>query len=108
MKTWTFLLATLLSCSALAADEMPTFRLDMKDGKLTPARITVPAGKKFRLEVVNSGRTPAEFESTPLRKEKVLGPGAQSALVFQPLSAGEYKFFDEFHQVTGQGVIVAK
>ncbi|WP_230370138.1 cupredoxin domain-containing protein [Paludibacterium denitrificans] len=103
MKTWTFLLATLLSCSATAADDMPTFRLDMKDGKLTLTRITVPALK----EVSPGGgelrpNASTEFESTPLRKEKVLGPGAQSALVFQPLSAGEYKFFDEFHQVTGR------
>ncbi|WP_374420445.1 cupredoxin domain-containing protein [Chromobacterium sp.] len=99
--------ACLLSMSAIA-DEMPVFKLVMKDGVFTPARLVVPAGKKFKVEVINAGKTPAEFESTPLRKEKVLGPGAESFLVFQPLSPGEYKFFDEFHMKTGQGVIVAK
>ena len=49
-----------------------------------------------------------EFESTQLRKEKVLAPGEQSSVVIQPLTPGEYKFFDEFHMNTAQGVIVAK
>ncbi|MCD4484786.1 cupredoxin domain-containing protein [Chromobacterium vaccinii] len=101
------LLAGLLSSPAFAED-MPVFKLQMKDGQLIPARLVVPANKKFKIEVMNTGKTPAEFESTPLRKEKVLGPGAESFLVFQPLAPGEYKFFDEFHMKTGQGVIVAK
>ncbi|KUM02028.1 cupredoxin domain-containing protein [Chromobacterium subtsugae] len=101
------LLAGLFSASALA-EEMPVFKLEIKDGYFKPARLVVPAGKKFKVDVMNTGKTPAEFESTPLRKEKVLGPGAESFLVFQPLSPGEYKFFDEFHMKTGQGVIVAK
>jgi len=43
-----------------------------------------------------------------LRKEKVLAPGADSFVVVAPLDAGEYRFFDDFHQSTAQGVIVAK
>jgi hypothetical protein len=42
-----------------------------------------------------------------LRKEKVLAPGGDSFVVIAPLSPGEYKFFDDFHQ-QAQGVIVAK
>ena len=83
--------ACLLSMSAIA-DEMPVFKLVMKDGVFTPARLVVPAGKKFKVEVINAGKTPAEFESTPLRKEKVLGPGAESFLVFQPLSPANTSF----------------
>ncbi|WP_199153409.1 cupredoxin domain-containing protein [Chromobacterium sp. ASV23] len=101
------LVATLLAAPVLA-DEIPVYKLQMKDGQLIPARLVVPAGKKFKIEVMNVGKTPAEFESITLRKEKVLGPGAESFLVFQPLSPGEYKFFDDFHPKTGQGVIVAK
>jgi hypothetical protein len=90
------------------ADDMPTFKLELKDGTLNPARIEVPANTKFRLEVYNVGTTPIEFESTQLRKEKVLAPGAHSSVVIQPLDPGEYKFFDEFHMSTAQGAIVAK
>lgn len=90
-----------------SADDMPTFRLELKDGKMSQTRIVVPANKRFKIEVVNRGKTPAEFESLPLRKEKVLAPGAESFVVIQSLSPGEYKFFDDFHP-SAQGVIVAK
>ncbi len=48
------------------------------------------------------------FESTELKKEKVLAPGVESFLVFAPLKPGSYRFFDEFHSDTGQGRIVAR
>lgn len=107
MKIAILLAASVLSVSAWAAD-MPTYQLEMKDGVLKPARLQVPANTKFRLEVRNSGKTPAEFESTQLRKEKVLAPGVTSSVVILPLTPGEYKFFDDFHMNTAQGVIVAK
>lgn len=91
---------------ALAAD-LPTFQLELADGKLTPTRIEVPAGQRIKIEVTNAGKGAAEFESVQLRKEKVLAPGAKSFVVIAPLSPGEYKFFDDFHQ-SAQGVIVAK
>ncbi|WP_213294541.1 cupredoxin domain-containing protein [Paraburkholderia sacchari] len=89
------------------AEELPTFKLEMADGKLNPARIEVPAGKRIKIEVHNIGKGAAEFESVQLRKEKVLAPGADSFVVIAPLDPGEYKFFDDFHQ-QAQGVIVAK
>lgn len=89
------------------AEDVPTFKLEMNDGKLNPARIEVPAGKRIKIEVRNTGKGAAEFESVQLRKEKVLAPGAESFVVIAPLDPGEYKFFDDFHQ-QAQGVIVAK
>jgi hypothetical protein len=102
-----FLLLSLAACTAYA-DDMPTYILELNDGALNPARIVVPADTKFRLQVHNTGNTPVEFESTQLRKEKVLAPGVKSSLVIQPLDKGEYKFFDEFHMATANGVIVAE
>ncbi len=101
-------LFALASVASLAhAEDLPTFKLDMNDGKLNPARIEVPAGKRIKIEVRNVGKGAAEFESVQLRKEKVLAPGADSFVVIAPLDPGEYKFFDDFHQ-QAQGVIVAK
>ncbi|MGH8845406.1 MAG: cupredoxin domain-containing protein, partial [Advenella sp.] len=48
-----------------------------------------------------------EFESLPLRKEKVLGPGLSSFLVFTISKPGEYPFFDDFHQSV-KGTLVVK
>lgn len=91
-----------------AADDMPTVQLLMKGGRLYPATIEVPANTKFRLEVRNDGPGAAEFESLELKKELVLAPGVTRTLVFQPLKPGSYRFFDEFHQESAQGQIVAK
>ncbi|WP_288410618.1 cupredoxin domain-containing protein, partial [uncultured Herbaspirillum sp.] len=53
-----------LSCLALAllglaaqvqASDLPTFKLEMQDGKLIPPRIEVPAGQRIKIEVHNTG-----------------------------------------------------
>jgi plastocyanin len=73
-----------------------------------PAVIEVPAGKRFRLQVSNQGKTAMEFESRELKQEKVIPPGGKATLTINALKAGEYKFVDEFHEKAGQGRIVAK
>ena len=100
--------ALFLTSTATAADDMPTFVLVIKDGRLIPVNLEVPANTKFRLEVRNEGTGAAEFESLELRKEVVLAPGIARKLVFHPLKPGSYKFFDEFHADTAQGLIIAK
>ncbi len=97
-----------LASTAALADDMPTIKLLMKDGRLYPETLEVPAMTRFRLEVKNEGPGAAEFESLELRKELVMAPGVTRSLVFHPMKPGSYKFFDDFHPATGQGVIVAK
>ena len=97
-----------LASTAAVADDMPTIKLLMKDGRLYPETLAVPANTRFRLEVKNEGPGAAEFESLELRKELVMAPGVTRSLVFHPMKPGSYKFFDDFHPATGQGVIVAK
>ena len=100
--------ATVGSAGLAIADDLPTFRLLMKDGRILPETLEVPAHTKFRLEVRNEGPGAAEFESLELKKELVLAPGVTRTTVFAPMKPGTYKFFDEFHSDTGQGRIVAK
>ncbi|QNM97869.1 cupredoxin domain-containing protein [Chitinimonas koreensis] len=90
---------------ALAGDEV-TLQLVARDGRFYPSTLTAPAGKLIRIEISNAGTTPIEFESNSLRKEKVLAPGAHSVVVIRSPSAGRYTFFDDYHQATGQGVLV--
>lgn len=90
------------------ADEVPTYKLLIKAGKLYPETIEVPANTRFRLEVKNEGPGASEFESIELKKELVLAPGVTRSLMFVPMKPGTYKFFDDFHPETGQGRIVAK
>src|SRR5690349_21221374 len=98
----------LLASGAAVAEDMPTFKLLMKDGRFFPETLEVPANTRFRLQVKNEGPGAAEFESLELRKETVLAPGVTRTLVFAPMKPGIYKFFDEFHPETAQGKIIAK
>lgn len=103
------LFLTLASSPFLAhAADLPTFNLLIRDGHFIPDNLDVPANTKFRLLIKNEGPGAEEFESTELKKEKVLAPGARSFLIFQPLRPGTYTFFGEFHPATAQGRITAK
>lgn len=90
------------------AEDLPTFKVEMKDGTITPLRLEVPADKPFKIEIRNTGISPVEFESIELRKEKVVAPGAVSFVVIKRVSPGEYKFFDDFHPNAPQVTVVAK
>jgi plastocyanin len=100
--------AMLVPAAALAADDVASFKLVARDGVFEPTTVEVPAGKRFRLEVSNDGKTAMEFESRELKQEKVIAPGKKAVLTINALKAGEYKFVDEFHEKTGQGKVVAK
>jgi hypothetical protein len=90
------------------AEEEPVFTIEFKDGAVSPQRLEVPANRRFQLNLVNNGDTPAEFESNELRKEKVLAPKTTSILVFRTLDPGEYPFFDDFHPDAPKAVLIAK
>jgi hypothetical protein len=104
------LLFALLAVAAAPsqAEDMPTFKIEMKDGVISPLRIEVPANKPFKLEIHNIGKTPTEFESIELNREKVLAPQSQSFIVFRKLSPGEYTFFDDFHPEAPKALLVAR
>ena len=61
--------------------ELPSYELSLRDGHFTPALLEVPAGQRFKIILKNIGQGPAEFESTPLRVEKVLSPGVTTFVV---------------------------
>jgi uncharacterized protein (DUF58 family) len=90
------------------AAELATFEVVARDGRLFPERLEVPAGVKLKLTLRNDGKVPVEFESTDLRVEKVLAPGARSFVVIHPLKPGNYPFVDEFHPDTGKLLLIAK
>ncbi len=90
------------------AEDEPAFAIEFHDGRVAPQRLEVPANRRFKLELRNTGTTPAEFESSELRKEKVIAPDSTAILIFRTLDPGEYAFFDDFHPDAPQAVLVAK
>lgn len=99
--------STFGSACALAAED-PVFRIEFRDGEVTPREIVVPAGTRIKLDLHNLGETPAEFESLELRKEKVLAPKSSSSLIIRTLAPGRYDFFDDFHPGSPPAVLIAK
>jgi hypothetical protein len=109
MKTLLTLLCAFCLCSGIAlADELPAFDLVIRNARFVPDRLEVPANTRFRLNVKNEGPGAEEFESIPLKKEKIIAAGATAVLTFTPLKPGNYNFFGEFHPDTAQGVLVVK
>jgi len=96
--------AVFTSTGAPAAE---TVTLMIKNHQFTPTELIVPAGERFRIEVENQDSTPAEFESTDLRVEKIVVPGGKITVMAGPLKPGTYKFFDDYHPDTAHGTITA-
>jgi Cupredoxin-like domain len=103
-----FPLALILAIAAPVAAQEASYALIIKDHRFQPTDIEIPAGQKIALLVKNEDSTPEEFESTELRREKVVPGGDQITVYIGPLKPGRYEFFGDFNPATARGHIVAK
>jgi len=94
-----------LAPAALRADELT---LTIKDHKFTPTEIKVPANKRVEITVINDDATPEEFESKPMKVEKMIPGKSKGVVRIGPLKAGRYPFVGEFHESTAKGVVIAE
>jgi plastocyanin len=99
--------AVVLACLAGTAGAAEPVQLVLKDNRFTPAEVRVQAGERFRIEVQNQDATPAEFESSDLKVEKIVVPGGKITVMAGPLKPGSYAFFDDYHPDSAKGTIVA-
>ena len=95
-----------ISLYATAADK--EFKLIIKDHKFEPSEVRIPAGEKVKLLVHNQDKTPEEFDSHALNREKVIPGGATATIFIGPLKPGKYEFEGEFHSKTAKGVVIAE
>jgi plastocyanin len=108
MRTLIGLFALLAAMFMAAGAEAKEFAITIKDHKFSPAEIQVPANQDVTLKVTNEDPTPEEFESHDFDVEKIIAGGQSATIRVQPLDAGRYRFFGEFHEDTAQGVLIAK
>lgn len=99
---------SLAAVSAFAADD--EFVLTIKGHAFEPKELTVPAGKKIRLKVVNKDATAAEFESKALGREKLVPANSTGIVNLGPLKPGRYAFVEEYHEndAAAQGTLIVK
>jgi Cupredoxin-like domain len=100
-------LAVLLPLPA-RADDAPTVTIMVEHRHFVPADVPVPAGRRVELVIDNRDPTPLEFESTELRREKLVVAHGKASLWVGPLPAGSYGFFDDFGQVQPPGRLIAR
>jgi len=103
---WIVLSSVCLSGFA-ATDE---FTLTIKNHRFEPKEIKLPANQKIKLKVVNEDPTPAEFESKPLGREKLIAGKSTVVINLGPLKPGRYPFVEEYHETEAgaQGTIVVE
>lgn len=99
--------AFVVSGGALVAADAP-ISVTIKDHKFSPEEIRVPAGKAAVLKIINADSTPEEFESKPLKIEKVIAGGKDVTVHLPALKAGRYPFVGEYHEDTAKGVVIAE
>lgn len=104
----TALLAASLAVSlgVRAHAQTPTASLTLRNHSFEPAELPVPAGKRIELHVTNAQSAAAEFESSDLRREKIVPAGQQVTVYVGPLRPGTYEFFDDFHPSTRGHLVV--
>jgi hypothetical protein len=108
-------LAVLFACAVAAIGAAPIgvawaadpVSLTLKDHRFVPAEVTAPANERFRIDVVNQDSTPAEFESSDLRAEKIVVPGGKISVMAGPLKPGKYRFFDDYNPDQAKGTLTA-
>ncbi len=95
-----------LPVTALA--KTPVFKIEIRDHLFHPAETAIPANTKVKLVVYNRDKTPEEFESYELNREKVIMGGRKANIFIGPLPPGIYPYFGEFNPRTAQGRIVVE
>jgi hypothetical protein len=98
---------TLLAAGA-HAQQATEIQLSYKDKKFTPAEVTVPANTAFTIKVKNLDAKAMEFESKPLKIEKVIAANSEAVVNVRAQKPGKYKFVDEYNEDVAIGNVIVK
>src|SRR5262245_13316389 len=82
--------------------------LVIRNHRVEPQELRVPAGKRVSVYVTNEDATAEEFDSPALKVEKVIPAKSKALIRLGPLDPGRYEFIGEFHADTAKGVVIAE
>lgn len=85
-----------------------SYTISIKDHRFTPTEIKIPADKRVEVTVVNEDATAEEFESKPMKVEKVIPGKSKGVVRIGPLKPGRYNFVGEFHESTAKGTVIVE
>ena len=93
--------------AATASASTDGVTLVLKDHRFTPSTVTVPAGRKVRILLINQDPSGEEFDSRDLDVEEDVTPNGRTSFEIGPLRPGRYSFMGEYHAQSAQGEVVA-
>ena len=112
MRTLLFITTVILASVAGLPDrawaQEPAITITIRNHRFEPAEVRVPANKRITLTVINDDPTPEEFESRPMKVEKIIPGKSKATIRIGPLKPGSYPFVGEFHESTAKGVLIAE
>ncbi len=90
-----------------AAPPASTVTLVLKNHRFMPSSVTVPAGRKLTIRLINQDPAGEEFDSRDLDVEEDVTPNGSTNFQIGPLKPGRYSFMGEYHAQTAEGEVVA-
>lgn len=90
------------------AQQGTEFQISYKDKKFTPAEVTIPANTAVTFKVKNLDAKAMEFESKPLKIEKVIAGNTEAVINVRAQKPGSYKFVDEYNENVAIGTVIVK
>ncbi len=100
------MMCTLLYSNISYAENPIEVNIYIKNHHFYPSELKLPPGKKIRINVFNQDSTIEEFESTDLKREKIIPGGSKATIILAPLKEGIYEFVGEFNEDTAKGRII--
>ena len=100
-------LLLIIASKADAAAEL-VFHLAIVHQAFEPDTLTIPAGQRVKIMVMNKDSIPAEFESNDFHAEVVIPGKTELPVYVRPLEPGTYHFFNDFHPQSKGTLIVKK
>ncbi|NWA03286.1 cupredoxin domain-containing protein [Pseudomonas gingeri] len=99
-----FLLSSPIALAAETIDDAP-ITLVLENHHFTPSTFTVPADKRFRIQLTSHDNSVDEFESYDMKFEKIIVPGGTITVFTGPMHPGTYSFFDDYHPDDAKGTV---
>ena len=97
-----------VAAGAANAQGATEIQLSYKDKKFDPAEITATANTPIVIKFRNLDAKAMEFESKPLKIEKVVAGGNDATINVRAQKPGRYEFVDEYNEKVARGTLVVK
>jgi len=92
----------------VALDDVYEVEIRLENHIFTPSEIYVPNNTKIKLVIYNADPTIEEFDSSDLKRERILRSKSKTNILLAPLKVGRYDFIGEFYQDTAKGTVIVE